>query len=66
MMGAKIKDLSVEEFRKLLQETVESLLEEFLEDIFALTSKEYLKSIEEARKDYKEGRVKSFKEIFDV
>jgi len=65
-MEPKIKDLSIEEFRNLLYETMESLFEEFLEDILALTSEEYLKSIEEARQDYREGRTKSFEEIFDV
>jgi len=31
--------------------------ESFLENLLAATSPEYLKSIEEARRDYKEGRV---------
>ncbi|MBW2067247.1 MAG: hypothetical protein JRJ03_20270 [Deltaproteobacteria bacterium] len=36
----------------------------FLEDLLAATSPEYLKSIKEARADYKAGRVKSHKEVF--
>lgn len=36
----------------------------FLEDLLASTSPEYLESIKEARKDYKEGRVKTHKEAF--
>lgn len=37
----------------------------FLEDLLASTSPEYLKSIKEARADYKAGRVKSHEEVFD-
>ena len=36
----------------------------FLEDLLASTSPEYLKSIKEARSDYKAGRVKSHEEVF--
>jgi hypothetical protein len=38
--------------------------DDFLEDLLASTSPEYLKSIKEARSDYKAGRVKSHKEVF--
>ncbi|MCD6139302.1 MAG: hypothetical protein J7J91_12180 [Deltaproteobacteria bacterium] len=36
----------------------------FLEDLLASTSPEYLKSIKEARSDYKAGRIKSHEEVF--
>ena len=36
----------------------------FLEDLLASTSPEYLKSIKEARADYKASRVKTHKEVF--
>ncbi len=36
----------------------------FLEDLLAVTSPEYLKSIKEARSDYKAGRVKNHSEVF--
>jgi predicted nucleic acid-binding protein len=36
----------------------------FLEDLLAATSPEYLKSIKEARDDYKAGRTKSHEEVF--
>ena len=38
--------------------------EAFLEDLLASTSLEYLRSIKEARADYKAGRVKSHREVF--
>ena len=36
----------------------------FLEDLLAATSPDYLKSIKEARADYKAGRIKSHREVF--
>ena len=36
----------------------------FLEDLLASTSPEYLRSIKEARADYKAGRVKTHEEVF--
>ncbi|HJT20844.1 MAG TPA: hypothetical protein VJ746_10265 [Nitrospira sp.] len=36
----------------------------FLEDLLAATSPEYLRSIREARRDHKAGRVKSHREVF--
>ena len=62
----KVKDLTVEELKSLISDTVKEILEDIIEDIVALSSEEYLHSIEEARKDYKEGKVKSLEEISDV
>jgi hypothetical protein len=36
----------------------------FIENLLAALSPEYLKSIEEARKDYKEGQILSHDEVF--
>lgn len=65
-MVTKVKDLTVEELRALISNTIRDTLEELIEDLSALSSEEYLHSIEEARMDYKEGRVKRLEEIFDV
>lgn len=37
---------------------------DFLEDLLALSSHEYGKSIREAREDYKHGKISTHKEIF--
>ncbi len=37
---------------------------DFFEDLLALSSKEYLKSIRRAREDYKHGKVFSHEEVF--
>ncbi len=65
-MVTKVKDLTVEELRTLISTTIKDTLEELIEDLSALSSEEYLRSIEEARTDYKEGRVKRLEDIFDV
>ena len=36
----------------------------FIEDLLAMTSPDYLKSVKQARAEYKAGRTKSHKEIF--
>ncbi|MFO0794907.1 MAG: hypothetical protein U0586_12715 [Candidatus Brocadiaceae bacterium] len=38
--------------------------EAFVEDLLAITSPEYIKSIKESRADSKAGKIKSHKEIF--
>jgi hypothetical protein len=60
----KIKDLSIDEFQLLINKSVHSAFEEISEDILAMASKDYIKSIEKARKEYKEGKTKSFEEVF--
>jgi len=65
-MEMKVRDLTVGELRSLISDAVKGAMEDLVEDILALSSNEYLRSIKEARSDYKEGRVKSLEEIFDV
>ncbi|RLG28952.1 hypothetical protein DRO03_08460 [Methanosarcinales archaeon] len=65
-METMVKDLSVVEFRSLMSDAIRDAMEDLIEDMLALSSDEYLHSIEEARTDYKEGRVKCLEEIFDV
>jgi hypothetical protein len=65
-MGTSIKDLSVEELQTLISNTVRETMEDVMEDMIALSSESFLRSIEQARKDYREGRVKPFEEAFNV
>ncbi|MHA1364404.1 MAG: hypothetical protein ACTSP1_18085 [Candidatus Freyarchaeota archaeon] len=65
-MVTKVRDLTVEELRALISSAVKDALEDLVEDLLALSSEEYMRSVEEARRDYKEGRVKRFEEVFDV
>ena len=65
-METKVKDLTVVEFQSLISDTMSATFKDLIEDVSALSSPEYLKSIEEARNDYRDGRVKHFEELFDV
>lgn len=62
-----LKDLTLKEFNSLVsttvKNTVKETMEDVVEDMLALYSKEYINSIEEARKDYKAGRIKPIEEI---
>lgn len=63
-MKTKIKDLSIDEFKHLVSDVVQVSFQENLEDLVALTSENYIHSIEQARNDYKKGKVKSFSDVF--
>ncbi|MCD6214590.1 MAG: hypothetical protein J7J46_06400 [Candidatus Desulfofervidus sp.] len=65
-MEMKVKDLTVGELKSLISDTIKESFEDLVEDIVALSSEEYLRSIEEARTDYKKGRIKYLEEISDV
>ena len=65
-METKVKDLTIVEFQSLISDTMRATLKDLIEDMSALSSPEYLKSIEEARNDYRGGRVKHLEELFDV
>jgi hypothetical protein len=51
-METMVKDLTVGELRSLISDTVRGAMEGLIEDMLALSSDEYLRSIEEARSDY--------------
>lgn len=59
----KVKDLTIEEFQSLISTIVKDTIEDYMEDMIALTSKNYLKSIKEARDDYKKGNFKYLEDI---
>ena len=62
-MKSKIKDLTVEEFQSLISSTVKDTIEDAMEDLLALSSENFLKSIKEARNDYKKGNYKYLEDI---
>jgi len=62
-MTVKVKDMTVEELQKLIADTVNSVMEDLLEDILGLSSENYLKSIEEARVEYKEGKTTKLEDL---
>ena len=65
-METKVKDLTVVEFQSSISDTMRAILKDLIEDVSELSSPEYLKSIEEARNDYREGRAKHLEELCDL
>jgi len=63
-MNTKISDLTIDELKDLISKTVQDVMEDYLEDLKALSSKEYINSVKEAREDYKAGDYKNFDETF--
>ena len=57
-------EIKPEEIIAAIKKMTKEERDSFLEDLLASTSPEYLKSIKEARSDYRAGRVKSHEEVF--
>lgn len=64
MSGALRMEVSPQEIINAVKRMRKLEREAFLEDLLASTSPEYLKSIKEARRQYKAGKVKTHKEVF--
>ncbi|MDZ7623378.1 MAG: hypothetical protein U5J96_02885 [Ignavibacteriaceae bacterium] len=62
-MDTKVSDLTIDELKNLISKTVQKTIEDYLEDLKALSSQDYLNSIREAREDYKAGDYKDFDEV---
>jgi predicted transcriptional regulator len=64
MLKAIKMEVKPEEIIQAVKKMKKREREAFLEDLLASTSPEYLRSIKEARADYKAGRVKTHEEVF--
>ncbi|HMF34810.1 MAG TPA: hypothetical protein VKK79_25540 [Candidatus Lokiarchaeia archaeon] len=64
-MSLKVKDLTVEQLQSIIRQAVEQTLEDLKEDIEGLASQRYLRSIEEARGDYREGRTQTLEDVLN-
>lgn len=65
-MSIKVKDLSVEQLQSIITQTVQGAMDEILEDFAALSSDNFINSIETARKEYKAGKIKSLEDVIDL
>ena len=65
MATAYVKDMSIDALRAMIDETVRQALENYLEDLQALSSPSYLKAIEEAREDIRQGRTIPIEDLLD-
>lgn len=49
----KINDLTVEEFKSLMSNTIKDALEDLIEEIVVLSNRNHSHSVEDAKQDYK-------------
>jgi hypothetical protein len=64
MLNAIKVNLSRQEIIGAVKSMKKKDRDDFLEELLATTSPEYLESIKDARADYKAGRVKTHDEVF--
>jgi hypothetical protein len=64
MVKALTIEVNPDEIIEAVKKMKKKERDSFLEDLLASTSPDYLRSIKEARADYKAGRVKSHEKVF--
>jgi beta-lactam-binding protein with PASTA domain len=65
-MNLKLINISVDDLKDLISNVVEEKIEEVVEELKSISDLDYIKSIEEARKEYKEGKVTDVENILIV
>lgn len=63
-MNKKISYLTIEKLKNFIWSKANETMENFLEDLKALSSKDFINSIKEAREDYKSGDIINYNQIF--
>ena len=62
-LNSKISELTIEELKTLINESVKEAVEEALENFEAISSNSYLKSVKESREEYIKGDFQSLEDI---
>ena len=62
-MSTRVADMTVEELKTLINQSVQESIEDVMEDMAALASPAYLKSIENARGQYERGEITPLDEL---
>ena len=62
-MTTRVADMTVEELKTLINQSVQESMEGVMEDMAALASPAHLKSIENARRQYERGEITSLDEV---
>ncbi|MBI5727179.1 MAG: hypothetical protein HY965_04970 [Ignavibacteriales bacterium] len=65
-MNEKVNELTVDELKDLISNVVQEKLDDMLEDVKLMLDSEYVNSIKEARKEYKQGKVTSIDDILST
>lgn len=59
----KISDMDIKDFKILIKQAIDETLENYFEDIEALSSKNYLRDIKKSRKEFQDNEMFSLEEI---
>ncbi|HMS64118.1 MAG TPA: hypothetical protein PKD83_02560 [Ignavibacteria bacterium] len=65
-METKVSNLTVNELKDLISNVVEEKIEDAIEELKSMLDLDYIKSIEEARKEYSDGKVTDIEDILNV
>jgi len=65
-MGNKVNELTVNELKELISGVINEKMEDLIEDIKSLLDPEFIKSVQEAREDYKQGRVTDIDHVLNA
>lgn len=66
MKTKKIGDLTIDQLKMIIDEVIKENMGDMLENLEAVSSPKFVRSIERSRKEYKEKKFKDFKEVFNV
>ncbi len=64
-MNETLNQLTKEELKIYIREAVSEVMEDYIEDILAMTSKDYINSVREAREDYRTGNTHTLDELMN-
>ena len=62
----KLSELTIAELKEIISESVVESIQDYFENLEALSSNNYLKSIKEAREEYRAGKTVNLEDLDNV
>ncbi|MCL4547068.1 MAG: hypothetical protein M1495_00680 [Bacteroidetes bacterium] len=64
--NTKLSELTIAELKEIISESVAESIQDYFENLEALSSNSYLKSIKEAREEYRTGKTVNLEDLDNV
>ena len=64
--NTKLSELTIAELKEIISESVVESIQDYFENLEALSSNNYLKSIKEAREEYRAGKTVNLEDLDNV
>ena len=64
--NTKLSELTIAELKEIISESVVESIQDYFENLEALSSNNYLKSIKEAREEYRAGNTVNLEDLDNV